>query len=50
MEEEYQEYASLRGEGLRMKEKADGVWDSLLRNGKPPFFSVRLPERGVLVF
>lgn len=49
-EEEYQEYASLRGEGLRMKEKAVGVWDSLLRNGKPPFFSVRLPERGVLVF
>ena len=47
-EEEYLEYASLRGEGLRMKKKADGVWDSPVRNGKPPFFSVRLPEKGGL--
>lgn len=47
-EEGCQDRASLRGEGLRMKEKSHDVQGSLVKNGQPPSFSVSL--RGVPVF
>ena len=49
-EEGCQERASLRGEGLRMKEKTHDVQGNLVKNGQSPFFSVRLPEGGPSLF